>query len=212
MRETLSLLSATLDSTADGILVVDLAGHITSTNSKFGEMWRIPEDALSSRDDETVLASVVEQLTDPDGFLAKVRGLYSQPEAESADVIEFLDGRVFERYSMPQRVGGQVVGRVWSFRDITDRKQLENQLAHQAFHDPLTDLANQALFRDRLDHALHRSARQPSLLSVLFIDLDNFKNVNDSLGHTAGDRLLVAVTERILACLRRADTAARLGG
>lgn len=104
-------------------------------------------------------------------------------------------------------------GIVLNFRDVTDRKRLEDQLQHEAFHDPLTGLANRALFGDRVTHALARLGRHPSdRAAVLFIDLDDFKVVNDSLGHAAGDELLTAVSERILACLRRQDTAARLGG
>ena len=106
-----------------------------------------------------------------------------------------------------------VGGIVLNFRDVTDRKRLENQLQHEAFHDPLTGLANRALFADRVTHALARSARYPQdQLAVLFLDLDDFKVVNDSLGHAAGDELLTAVAERIRACLRRQDTPARLGG
>ena len=104
-------------------------------------------------------------------------------------------------------------GVVLNFRDVTDRKRLEDQLQHEAFHDPLTGLANRALFGDRVTHALARMARQPrDQAAVLFIDLDDFKVVNDSLGHAAGDELLTAVSERIRACLRRQDTASRLGG
>ena len=106
-----------------------------------------------------------------------------------------------------------VGGVVLNFRDITDRKRLEEQLQHEAFHDPLTGLANRALFADRVTHALARSRREAAdRLAVLFVDLDEFKVVNDSLGHAAGDELLTAVAERIRACLRRQDTAARLGG
>jgi diguanylate cyclase (GGDEF)-like protein len=119
---------------------------------------------------------------------------------------------VVERASRPQWVNGRVVGRVMSFRDVTDRKRLEDELAYRAFHDPLTGLANKALFQDRLDHALTRLERSGSHLAVLFIDLDNFKTVNDSLGHGEGDDLLKRVAGTITGCLRPADTAARLGG
>jgi diguanylate cyclase (GGDEF)-like protein len=88
----------------------------------------------------------------------------------------------------------------------------ESEFRHRAFHDPLSGLANRTLFRDRLDHALSTHRRSGGTVAVLFVDLDDFKTVNDSLGHQAGDRLLVAVAERISACLRPGDTAARLGG
>jgi diguanylate cyclase (GGDEF)-like protein/PAS domain S-box-containing protein len=97
-------------------------------------------------------------------------------------------------------------------RDVTERKALEEQLRHQAFHDPLTGLPNRALFIDRLEHALALAHRRDTKVAVLFSDLDNFKVINDSLGHAAGDRLLKAVAERLKACLRPEDTAARIGG
>jgi len=97
-------------------------------------------------------------------------------------------------------------------RDVTQRKSLENQLTEQALHDPLTNLANRVLFKDRVEHALSSSNRRQSPAAVLFLDLDNFKNVNDTLGHEAGDALLLEVGERIKACIRESDTAARLGG
>ena len=101
---------------------------------------------------------------------------------------------------------------VGTIHDITERKALEEQLAHQAFHDSLTGLPNRALFMDRLEHALARSSRRQTPVAVLFLDLDNFKFINDSLGHEVGDQLLIAVAERLGACLRPGDTVARLGG
>jgi diguanylate cyclase (GGDEF)-like protein/PAS domain S-box-containing protein len=212
LRATLSLLNATLDSTADGILVVDLEGRITSVNRRFAEMWDLPSDVLDERDDKAALEYVMGKLADPPAFVAKVNELYASPEAESHDVIEFTDGSILDRYSTPQRVAGTIVGRVWSFRDITGQKRLESELAHQAQHDSLTGLANQTLFRDRVSHALARTSRRHEHLAVLFIDLDNFKTVNDSLGHSYGDEVLVAVARKLEACLRASDTTARLGG
>jgi diguanylate cyclase (GGDEF)-like protein len=97
-------------------------------------------------------------------------------------------------------------------RDVTERKAVERELTRLAFHDPLTNLANRSLFIDRLQHALDRASRQESKIAVMFLDLDNFKVVNDSLGHKAGDQLLAHVSQRLVGCLRTADTAARLGG
>lgn len=105
-------------------------------------------------------------------------------------------------------VGGIVV----NARDITERKELEIQLSHQAFHDPLTDLPNRALFLDRLELALARSRRQHHTLAVLFLDVDNFKVINDSLGHEIGYQFLMSVAERLRSCVRVGDTVARFGG
>jgi diguanylate cyclase (GGDEF)-like protein/PAS domain S-box-containing protein len=105
-------------------------------------------------------------------------------------------------------VGGVVV----NYRDITERKALEEQLRHQAFHDVLTGLANRSLFRDRLAHALARASRGALPTAVLYLDIDDFKAVNDRLGHAEGDRLLVLVGERLVAATRAGDTVARLGG
>jgi len=333
-----SLLLSTLEATADGILVVDTAGKIVRHNERFNRMWRIPEDVLASRDDERALGHVLGQLRDPDAFLAKVRELYANPEADSFDVLHFTDGRVFERYSIPQRVGGNAVGRVWSFRDvsdrveavralrrneamlaeaqelshigswerdvatgevmwsaevyrmfgltagtdnptpfeefdhpddaelvqrtideargacgsydidhrivrrngavrwvhergafqpdesgrahrllgtvqdITDRKEAERRLAHLAHYDSLTGLPNRALLADRLVQAIAYADRHELLSAVFFLDLDRFKNINDTMGHSTGDALLIAVGERLRATVRDTDCVARSGG
>ena len=128
LAESLSLLDATLESTVDGILVVDGKGRLTKFNRKFSEMWKLPEEILNSRDDDRAIAFVLSQLKNPDGFTRKVRDLYAHPEADSFDVLEFKDGRVFERYSQPHRVGTSIVGRVWCFRDVTERRKLESRL------------------------------------------------------------------------------------
>ena len=121
LRDALSLVNATLESTADGILVVSADGSIAGSNSMFVSMWRIPTELMESRDDERVMGFVLDQLVDPGAFVDKVHELYDHPGEESNDVLEFRDGRTFERYSRPQRVGDEIVGRVWSFRDVTTR-------------------------------------------------------------------------------------------
>ena len=105
-----------------------------------------------------------------------------------------------------------VKGIVLNTRDVSERKAFEEQLAHQAFHDGVTGLANRALFKDRVEHMIERQSRDNLPVSILFMDLDDFKTINDSLGHAAGDRLLGEVGDRLKNCLRQADTAARLGG
>jgi diguanylate cyclase (GGDEF)-like protein/PAS domain S-box-containing protein len=105
-----------------------------------------------------------------------------------------------------------VNGIVLNARDVTERKDLEELLSHQAFHDPLTDLANRALFLDRLGHALDRALRQGQMVGLLYIDIDNFKEVNDDLGHDNGDQLLIEIAARLQDAVRTVDTVARLGG
>jgi PAS domain S-box-containing protein len=128
LRHALSLLKATLDSTADGILVVGSDGRAKSFNHRFAEMWRLTGPDLEGGDDVATMAHVMSQLAAPGGFETKVRELYVSPEAESRDTLDFKDGREFECYSRPQRVDGAVVGRVWSFHDVTEGHRREEEL------------------------------------------------------------------------------------
>jgi diguanylate cyclase (GGDEF)-like protein len=376
-----SLLIATLDATADGILVVDLNGKIRRFNKRFVHLWRIPQEILEARDDDAAIAFVLSQLRYPDAFVSKIRELYAKPEAESFDILDFNDGRVFERYSIPQLAGDAPVGRVWSFRDVTDRtveqrardvaearasrrldrldslwrlqtigdqhrdglvrrilgegrralqmdyaiivdaqgvptadgsgealdeetkkvveclaslsthessvrgtividadtsprsdiaakihdcgirsaiatplqlgatsqtlafgsrslrsepsthEDLEyiellasylgrvlsdleqrSQIAYLAYHDSLTGLENRARFLERLGEAVATAVRSARRLGVLYIDLDRFKDVNDSLGHSTGDRVLLEAARRLRSTVRQADACARFGG
>ena len=212
LRSANSVLEATLESTADGILVADAHGRISSFNRRFTELWNVPADVVSTPDDETLMKHVLAQLADPAEFMAQIAGVNAAPDASSRDLLELRDGRLFEQNSLPQRIDGEVVGRVWSHRDVTQDRQLRDELTQQAFHDALTGLPNQSLFRERVERAMERIELSNGSLAVLFIDLDDFKTVNDSLGHPVGDELLVAMSNRLLTCLRTRDTAARLGG
>ncbi|HEY0534119.1 MAG TPA: EAL domain-containing protein, partial [Actinoplanes sp.] len=119
---------------------------------------------------------------------------------------------MLEIHSRDLRADTSVAGLIITMRNVTERRRLERDLTYQAFHDALTGLANRVLFADRLQHALARAARDGSVVGVLFIDLDDFKVVNDTLGHAVGDQLLIAVADRLSGALRADDTAARLGG
>jgi diguanylate cyclase (GGDEF)-like protein/PAS domain S-box-containing protein len=334
VRRAVTLLQSTLDSTADGILVTSDEGRILSHNQRFAEMWRIDTGILESADDKRAIDFVLDQLVDPNDFVRTVQTLYSQPEAESFDLLEFKDGRRFERYSIGRRmeematVGSNI--RVWSFRDVTsrfaaeaalreselryrllfeqnaagvcvtefhgrivdcnttfasmlgynrteligqnvstlyarpverdelagmlrdvmslnsvevelrrkfgtplwvlqnltlageavhmtvvdisDRKRAEEQIEFHAYHDVLTHLPNRKLFTDRLMQNVTRARRSGRAVAVMFVDLDHFKTINDTLGHEAGDELLLEMSRRLRDCVREDDTVARLGG
>lgn len=128
LKQSLSLLQATLDSTINGILVVDLNGKITSYNKRFKELFNHPDEILESKRDDAAIEAVLSQLKDPKQFVSKIKYLYKNPELESNDRIELIDGRVLERYSGPQSLDGKPIGRVWSFTDVTERVKVEEQL------------------------------------------------------------------------------------
>ena len=331
VRRAVTLLESTLDSTADGILVIGDGGRILTHNQRFVEMWRIPPQLLETSDDDRGLIDfVLDQLIDPEHFLRTIDTLYAQPEAESFELLEFKDGRRFERYSTGRAVEGIANVRVWSFRDvssrfaaeaalrdselryrllfeqnaagvcvstvsgaivdcnltfasmlgyarseligleagrlyarpsqrtdllsvladsptlnsvelelrkkdgqaiwglmnltmagdrihttvvdISDRKRAEEQIEFHAYHDVLTHLPNRKLFADRLTQSISRARRSGKPLAVMFVDLDHFKSINDTLGHEAGDELLQEMAIRLRANVRDDDTVARLGG
>jgi diguanylate cyclase (GGDEF)-like protein/PAS domain S-box-containing protein len=332
--QAMTLLQSTLDSTADGILVIGDGNRIVSYNRRFLEMWHIPQQVMESGDDRRAMQHIVQQLVLPDEFISSVEALSAQPEAESFDLMSMKDGRRFERYSIGRRVEDIETIRVWSFRDVTarfaaeaalreseiryrllfeqnaagvivsqldgtvidcnqtfaemvgfrraelvgrssaslyanasesdeltmllrsvgtlnsvevelrradnrvlwvlsnlvlvgdaltgvvhatvvdisDRKRAEEQIEFHAYHDVLTHLPNRKLFTDRLRHSLTRAKRNNRAVAVMFIDVDHFKNINDTLGHTAGDELLLEMARRLRECVRDDDTVARLGG
>ncbi|MET3706382.1 diguanylate cyclase (GGDEF)-like protein [Arthrobacter sp. UYEF6] len=224
LREAMSLLTATLESTADGILVISADGRVAGFNDQFLKMWTIPPELLEGDSDEPIMRLIISQVANPEALVARLGEVAENPGAESHDVLDFRDGRTLEQYSRPQRVGERIAGRVWSFRDVTPRRLAQEQaeqamtdLAAQAeqlralaFQDPLTGLANRAVFNQSLTEAL--TEPRFKTVDVLLIDLDDFKEVNDILGHQAGDELLVEVARRLRGCVPSADVVARLGG
>lgn len=339
IRRSASLLGSTLESTADGILVTDLFGSAVIFNEQLSRVMQVDLRSHQAELEGTgrIVDYLLAHLQEQDRFWDLLRSLLERPDAENFDVFELHDGRVVEVRSIPQRMDQETIGRVWSFRDVTESRQAEaalrasetryrqlfernlagvyrsapdgrildaneafarilgwedqhqligrnwseilfdpsereelmkmlgdarkisglefclrkrdgtpvwvienmtlidegegeaavvegtlvdisglkiaeEQMEFQAYHDVLTTLPNRKLFTDRLTVALAQARRTSSELAVIFLDLDNFKNVNDSMGHAAGDELLVSVAERLTSSLREGDTIARIGG
>ena len=206
-----------LNSAGEGIFGLDLQGNATFVNPAAVRMTGWEPEELLGRPLHYLLHH-----TKPDGapYSKEECPIYAAfrtgiAHGRDDEIFWRKDGTSFpvEYVSNPITIeDDDIVGAVVTFKDVTERKALEEELRYQAFHDSLSGLPNRMLFMDRLAHALARADRRGDQIAVLFTDLDNFKIINDSLGHDVGDQLLVAVAERLKACLRPEDTAARLGG
>jgi diguanylate cyclase (GGDEF)-like protein/PAS domain S-box-containing protein len=205
-------LAATLESTADGILVVDLAGRIRHCNRRFADLWGLPEDLLLARDDAALFDWMRRSVVDPTGYARRLAAVAEATLLQASDVLELHSGRVLERIVQPQCSRGRPIGRVFSFRDLTDRVVASRRIEKLSHTDALTGLPNRALLAERIERALAQSARDGAPFALLLINLDHFKHINETLGHAFGDRVLVEIGERLSAAVRQIDTVARLGG
>src|SRR5437868_12025031 len=210
-----SLIRGILDASPDGILVVDQQNLVVLVNQRFFDVWDIPREApaVIGTQDQPILAMAVERVKHPETFLKRVRELYSHPTLDDHCEVELRDGRTLERHSTVLRSANeQYLGRVWFFRDITQRKRTEATLRDLATHDPLTGVSNRRYFFDRAHKEFARARRYPSHFSLIAIDLDHFKDINDRYGHAAGDEVLKAFCDVCREILRESDLFARVGG
>ena len=192
---------AIVDTAFDAIVTVDADGRLVSLNRGAERIFGYPASAVVGQP----LALLLPAAPDLGAVCAPDRTCEVAGRRRDGTPVP-LEFSVTEIRPAPGPLFAAIL------RDVTERRDFETRLAHQAFHDALTGLPNRALFLDRLGHALARSDRHRRAVAVLFLDLDRFKVVNDSLGHEAGDRLLVATASRLRACLRPSDTLARFGG
>lgn len=218
LAQSLATLQATLDATADGILVLDQAGNITNFNQKSLDLLGIEREAKPTTD----VAGGSDRLPQLPQIQREVQQRTALWELLSSSqclpIYHELTARTpsgercFECCGQSQVVAGKITGQVWSFRDITLRKQAEALIQHQAHHDGLTGLANRVQFDRHLAAKLSEAERSQECFAVLFVDLDHFKQVNDTLGHSVGDALLRQVVDRLQSCSRHQDLIARWGG
>ncbi|AUX36802.1 MULTISPECIES: ATP-binding protein [Sorangium] len=175
LRRSYSLLEATLESTADGILVVDSARRVVRHNHRLAQMWRIPDDVLANGSADVCLAFACGQLREPELFVQSVHDLCAEPEVSAVDTFALLDGRVFERYSQPQRLGGRVVGRVWSFRDMTARVHAEQQRDRLLLEERRTRAAAEEATRLRDEFLLVASHELRTPLTSLQLSIQSLE-------------------------------------
>jgi diguanylate cyclase (GGDEF)-like protein/PAS domain S-box-containing protein len=200
-----------VQNSSDVTTVVDFEGRITYVSASVTAVFGIDPESLIGQ-------SILEWVHPDDGpeLILQLRAPSAEPVAPSLVKYRLSDAiatwRHVETAMTDMRDDPGVRGIVLNTRDVSERVALEEELRHRAWHDVVTGLANRALFTERVDHARARSSRRPGSFAVLFLDLDDFKSINDTLGHATGDLVLRAVAEKLSACVRPDDTVARFGG
>jgi len=207
-----SELQATLESTADGILVTDLAGRIRAFNRRFAQIWGLPESLLTERQDDAVYDWMRRSVVDPDGYTRRLAQISEATLLQASERITLHSGQVIERVTQPQNCRGRPCGRVWAFRDHTELVTAGQRIEALSSTDALTGLFNRRQMGQIITDALRQARRTSGTLALLLLDLDRFKQINDSLGPEIGDRLLLDCAERLKTCLRQGDVVARMGG
>ncbi len=214
-RETLlAELRATLESTADGILVVDLAGRVRSFNRRFAKLWGLPGGLQHEPGDAGLWLSLQRVMRDGEQYRLRIEALLDAPLMRSSDVLRLADGRVLEQVSLPQMSRGEPIGRVFSFRDLSEKLAAHQRIEELGRSDVLTGAPNRRALADRIVQQMSAVATgDPApAFALLHLDLDRFKQINDTLGHSYGDRVLREVVERLRGAVGANDTLARLGG
>jgi diguanylate cyclase (GGDEF)-like protein len=205
-------LQATLEATADGILVIGADGSLRAFNQRFAEIWALPEELRDSRDPRAVNDWMRRSVVDPQGYHARAETINEPSRLVTTERVELLSGRVLERVSRPLWRQGRPQGRVHSFRDLTERLAADERLEALALTDALTGLPNRRRLADHVAEASARASAEGRGFALLVIDLDRFRQINDSLGHETGDQVLIDIARRIQGCMRHQEVLARIGG
>lgn len=217
LASSVSLLQATLEATADGILVVNMTHQITHVNQKFIDLVNPPNLPQGSPYSAKLLTQLQRFVEEPSSPWRKLLMIEESSEREQHIpegwmALDLPDGRCFECHGQLQRFNPQLGGWVWSIRDVTERHHTLELIQYQADHDGLTGLFNRTQFVNQVEQLLLCTESSSADFAVMFVDLDHFKTVNDTLGHSVGDRLLQQVVKRIQDHCRLDDVIARWGG
>lgn len=212
LSDSLSRMRATIESSADGIVVLDSDGMVNDFNKKFISMWNLPQSVEITRNFDLYCQYINTELKNKDAFSSVLDEVAKESEKIVFGVLPLKGNKVYEYYSQPYALDSTLKARVWSFRDITERASLEKELQYKATHDMLTGLPNRVLLLDKLNKSIQQADNDHSKFGVLFIDIDRFKLINDSLNHEAGDEVLRLVSQQFQSMMRKGDILARLGG
>jgi diguanylate cyclase (GGDEF)-like protein len=211
-EQVVAELQATLESTADGILVTDLAGRIRAFNRRFAMIWGVPDGLLAAHDDDAVHGWMRQRVADPEAYQRRLQAVQEATLLSSNERLALKCGQVLERVTRPLWRRGQAVGRVYSFRDLSEQLAAQQRIEELSLTDALTGLPNRRQLTLHAAQAIQQSRRDGASFALLLIDLDRFRQINDSLGHETGDRVLIDVAQRIQAGMRGGDLLARTGG
>ena len=181
LETRLAEMRATLESTGDGILVMDHAGRVRNYNRRFVELWEVPVELSSERDDSKLLQHMASAVQDKEAYQKQLDAIALAPDLEANDIVLMSNGRMLERVTCPQISRSRPTGRVFSFRDLTERLEAQKRIETLAYTDALTGLPNRLMLSQCVNTALKTIRRTGGVFAVLFIDLDRFKNINDSL-------------------------------
>lgn len=196
----------------DAILVVSNEGVIADVNIEFSIMWGLPFETLESTLFDVVIDQMSKQLGGVNKLKTEVKRIMIDPNKVITGSLSLNDSREIEYYTQPHNVDNRLVGRLWCFRDVTHYNMRQMQLEHQATHDSLTNLPNRILLNDFVRYTMAAADRNKTMFAVIFIDLDQFKEINDNYSHEMGDEVLCQLSERIAAQTRASDMFARYGG
>lgn len=211
LQERESLLKATFDSTRDGILVLDNLGYILLHNQRLLELWGIDEKSLIGRDIQPYLQQLATGFDEAMDYTRSLHELLLS-DLPRETILTFRDGRFLNEHSMPLFHRDRLTGRVFSYTDITDQKLLEVNLRERSITDELTGLYNRRQMDELLEGAFRQARALNKDLSILFIDVDNFKRINDEFGHDAGDCILKELAKSMQEHFRNIDYCCRFGG